>query len=613
MRVVAAGLVSLALVAPASAQTTPLAAGPARAEAYFEFMQARRLEAQGELADALASLERARRLDPDSAELDAELAGFHARQDAPVQAAAAATAALARDPDNLEANRILGLVYAAWAEGVGDAPDGRTPEVLRAEAIDHLARILTTPAVATDPNLQLTLARLYMAADRHAEAAPVLQNIISQAPFAAEPFTMLADARLRLGETDAAIDALREAGRIDPRYLVSLGDLLERERRYAEAAAVYGEVVGRVEGASRDLRLRWYRALLNVPGGAGAPQARGGLAEFVAANPGDAHALYLLSTAERQLGNTEAAATAARALIALDPTSASGLYALSVLLLENRDYQGVVELLAPFAARAGAGGPEAALLSAQLGLAHLRLGVHASAIDALTRARALDPDTDRYATLLAQALLGAQRSADAVTLLEGAVGAKPGSLELVVALADLHTQAGHFDDAMRVLTEAPPRLDADPGLLLQLGSVYEAAGRYDDAERELRRVLDRDPHHAPALNFLGYMLADRGDRLDEALTLIERALDVDPDNPSYQDSLGWALFKQGRAAEAEPHLRAAAERLADNSVVQDHYGDVLAQLGRAEAAIRAWQRALAGDGADVDRTTIERKIRDQRR
>ena len=56
---------------------------------------------------------------------------------------------------------------------------------------------------------------------------------------------------------------------------------------------------------------------------------------------------------------------------------------------------------------------------------------------------------------------------------------------------------------------------------------------------------------APALNSLGYTLADRGQRLPEAVGFIERALKVDPDNPSYLDSLGWALFKQGRAAEAE--------------------------------------------------------------
>ena len=73
------------------------------------------------------------------------------------------------------------------------------------------------------------------------------------------------------------------------------------------------------------------------------------------------------------------------------------------------------------------------------------------------------------------------------------------------------------------------------------------------AGRAVRRSGDhlprhdaRDPLSAPALNYLGYMLADRGQKLPEALSLIERALKVDPDNPSYLDSQAWTLFKMKR-------------------------------------------------------------------
>ena len=55
-------------------------------------------------------------------------------------------------------------------------------------------------------------------------------------------------------------------------------------------------------------------------------------------------------------------------------------------------------------------------------------------------------------------------------------------------------------------------------------------------------MIERDPLDAGALNFLGYILADRTDRQAEAVALIERALRVEPDNPSYLDSLGWARY-----------------------------------------------------------------------
>ena len=84
------------------------------------------------------------------------------------------------------------------------------------------------------------------------------------------------------------------------------------------------------------------------------------------------------------------------------------------------------------------------------------------------------------------------------------------------------------------------------------------------------------------------MLAERGDRLDEAVSLVERALAIDPDNGSYLDSLGWALFKQKKVEKAEPLLRRAAEQAPYNSVVQDHFGDVLWAAGKRPEAVAAW-------------------------
>ena len=97
------------------------------------------------------------------------------------------------------------------------------------------------------------------------------------------------------------------------------------------------------------------------------------------------------------------------------------------------------------------------------------------------------------------------------------------------------------------------------------------------------------------------------------MALIERALRVEPDNPSYLDSLGWALFKQGKTAEAAVPLGRAAAALPANSVIQDHHGDVLAKQGIWVEAAAAWQRALAGDGESIDRDAITKKLQDARR
>ena len=59
-------------------------------------------------------------------------------------------------------------------------------------------------------------------------------------------------------------------------------------------------------------------------------------------------------------------------------------------------------------------------------------------------------------------------------------------------------------------------------------------------------------------------------------------------------------------------MKRAADQLPANSVVQEHYGDVLSKMGRWDEAIAAWNRALAGDGDSIDKGDIDKKIKSAR-
>ena len=74
-------------------------------------------------------------------------------------------------------------------------------------------------------------------------------------------------------------------------------------------------------------------------------------------------------------------------------------------------------------------------------------------------------------------------------------------------------------------------------------------------------MLEMNPENAGAMNYLGYMLADRDVRLDEAYQLIKKAIDQDPNNGAYLDSLGWVYFRQGKLNEAEGVLVRALDRI----------------------------------------------------
>src|SRR5207253_842552 len=164
-------------------------------------------------------------------------------------------------------------------------------------------------------------------------------------------------------------------------------------------------------------------------------------------------------------------------------------------------------------------------------------------------------------------------------------------------------------EAVKVLRDAEGKFPSNTSIQFELGAVLDKQKRYADAETAFHQVLAREPDNAAALNYLGYMLAERGERLDESIGYLKKALQIEPENGSYLDSLGWAYYKSDKLDLAVDNLQRAANQLKANSVVQDHYADVLFKMGRYDDAIAAWTRALAGDGDSIDRGEIDKKMR----
>jgi len=96
-------------------------------------------------------------------------------------------------------------------------------------------------------------------------------------------------------------------------------------------------------------------------------------------------------------------------------------------------------------------------------------------------------------------------------------------------------------------------------LKFALGASYEQSDRIDLAVSAFESVIEADSLHAEALNYLGYMLADRGQQLDYAFELIRRAVDLVPDNAAFLDSFGWIYYRLGDFAEAIRHLSDAVK------------------------------------------------------
>jgi tetratricopeptide (TPR) repeat protein len=138
------------------------------------------------------------------------------------------------------------------------------------------------------------------------------------------------------------------------------------------------------------------------------------------------------------------------------------------------------------------------------------------------------------------------------------------------------------------------------------GRAAEAERQFAEAERNLRRSIELSGDNAEALNYLGYMWAERGRHLDEARDLIERALKIEPDSGAILDSMAWVLFQQKRLPEAlEFMLKAIRASEKPDPTLFDHLGDIYAALGRPAEAREAWAKALKEDPSN---TAIQHKL-----
>lgn len=137
----------------------------------------------------------------------------------------------------------------------------------------------------------------------------------------------------------------------------------------------------------------------------------------------------------------------------------------------------------------------------------------------------------------------------------------------------------------------------DPGQELgnQLSAAYRRAGRLDDAEAAARRVLDRGPRSAAALQNLSLVALDRSNwRLAELLAA--EAARLDQKDPRPQELLGLAALGRGDVDRAQALFRRALALDERFSPAWKNLGQVALRFRDFEGAERAFRKVLALEG-----------------
>jgi Flp pilus assembly protein TadD len=136
-----------------------------------------------------------------------------------------------------------------------------------------------------------------------------------------------------------------------------------------------------------------------------------------------------------------------------------------------------------------------------------------------------------------------------------------------------------------------------------LGALYDSNKQKELGMDEMRKAIALNPGNAPALNYLGYTYAEKGDRLDEAEKLIRRALVIEPEDGFYVDSLGWVYYQRGEFQKAVDQLERAVNLTGEDPTITEHLGDAYNKIGKTRDASHEYQDALrrTQDGSQITR------------
>ncbi len=333
------------------------------------------------------------------------------------------------------------------------------------------------------------------------------------------------------------------------RLVYALGNFLRRQGRAKEAIALYEEFLKKVP-ENEMIRAELERTK-KAPRKRPEPMVRN-------VRDGMAEALFSLTTALLDERSLDSALLHARMTLKLRPD----LHLAWMLLGEVEENIGRLPQALKAYAKVPAQHP--VYLSARLRMARImhQLGQKQRAIAELQRLTKEFPDESRPFSLLGDVLRVEKRWEEAARAYSAAIRA--------------YEKKGRKNWRM----------------YYHRGIAYERARMWDKAERDFRQALELQPDEPSVLNYLGYSLIERGERLEEALEMIRKAVQQRPNDGYIVDSLGWAYYKMGRYEDAVQELEEAVRLRPTDAVINDHLGDAYWKVGRKLEARFQWRHAL---------------------
>lgn len=608
-----------------------------KADAYYHFSMGHLFSEQNNayggrnrdvVNQAIDHYRSALKADPGAGFLAEELADMYIMAGRFQEAITDGEAALRDNPGNLNARRILGRIYLRL---IGDPQRGRINQDNVKKATEQFQKVVE--AEPKDVDSWLTLGRLYKLQQDSVESEKAFKKAIEIDPENEEAVSGLAMVYSDLGDNKRASEMLRQLADKKPNInnLLSLAGAYEQMNDHGLAAETLKKALA-LEPDNDKIQRALARDLAIADKLDEAIKIYDGLLKE---NPKDWEAWLRLSQIYRQQNKFDKAREANDKAKAEDPGNIEVLYnEVGLFEAEGKTEEAIKTLkeVVTSTAKRGYSATEKgqrAMLLERLGLlyrANEQYGEAAATflelanLDAIhdARGRAQIADTWRQAkdynkateeienafkkhpqdrtirivraNILAETGKVDAAAADIRKMLDG-----KSDREVYLMLVQIYERAKNYTEMGKALDQAEKLSltnEDKEAIYFSRGAMYEKTKKVDLSEAEFRKILAINPNSASALNYLGYMWADRNVKLTEAHDMIRKAVDQEPNNGAFLDSLGWVYFRMGKLTEAEEYLKKAIERSGKDPTVNDHLGDVYAKQGNWKSAAQQWEISL---------------------
>ncbi len=214
-------------------------------------------------------------------------------------------------------------------------------------------------------------------------------------------------------------------------------------------------------------------------------------------------------------------------------------------------------------------------------LAHLRKITHG------------DEEFENSIVLQTKILSDLKRTPEAITLVKKLIDNPSRRQPLYFnLLAGIYVNQEQLASGHEILKKGIELYPDNVQLFFEYGLLLEQERRQNEAIASMEKVIELQPDHVEALNYLGYTWAENNTQLEKALEYIKKAIALKPDNGYILDSLGWVYFHMGELEKARTELEKALTLEPKDPYIHEHMGDIYLATGQKEKAREAYRQAI---------------------